>query len=148
MAKNRDYTGLLRTPPSMAWLIRERARLQGIIDRCDRVIDEHARRRMAAARQLASLDAVFPLHEIKVEPTIIDGVRPHKPRLVPHGALTKAILACLREAAGTPRITTEIALYVAHACQIDLTKVRRADISARVHRRLKSLQGRPRGCGA
>lgn len=80
MAKNREYTGLLQTPPSMAWLIRERARLQGIIDRCDRVIDEHARRKVAAAQQLASMDAVFPLHEIKVEPTIIDGVRPHKPR--------------------------------------------------------------------
>jgi len=47
----------------MAWLIRERAHLQGTIDRCDKVIDEHAPRRVAAAQQLASLDAVLPLHD-------------------------------------------------------------------------------------
>ena len=63
MPKNRHYTGFLRTPPSMAWLIRERAHLQGTIDRCDKVIDEHAPRRVAAAQQLASLDAVLPLHD-------------------------------------------------------------------------------------
>lgn len=35
MPKNHPYTGLLRTPPSMAWLIRERASLKGQIERLD-----------------------------------------------------------------------------------------------------------------
>jgi len=34
MPKNRDYTGLERTPSSMAWLIAQRAKLRGQLDRC------------------------------------------------------------------------------------------------------------------
>ena len=38
MPKNRDYTGLLRTPPSLAWLIREKARVRGRLERLEKAL--------------------------------------------------------------------------------------------------------------
>ena len=71
--KNRDYTGLVRTPSSMAWLIAQRARVKGQLDRLRRQQGTLPERIQTAEAELASLDAVIPLHEVNVDPSVIAG---------------------------------------------------------------------------
>ena len=63
MPSNRDYTGLIRTPSSMAWLIGQRAGVKGQLDRLRRLEGTLPERIKTAEAELASLDAVIPLHE-------------------------------------------------------------------------------------
>ncbi len=140
MAKNRDYTGLVRTPSSMAWLIRERARIQGKIERLEKLASQLPLEIKALSEQLKSIDAVFPLHEVKVEPTAIKGRNPVRPRILPHGALTRSIFDCLRESADRgPSFTTEIAFYVARTHNLDINAIGRVELVQRVSYRLKAL---------
>lgn len=140
MSKYRDYTGLLRTPPSLAWLIRERSRLKGQIDQCEKALDQLPRTLVELNQQLAALDAVIPRHEVKVDPKRIVGTRPRGPALLPFGVMSREILRCLRQAEGTPRYTSEIAMHVARATGLDMTKVRKADLIGRVGDRLKKMR--------
>lgn len=140
MAKNRDYTGLVRTPSSMAWLIKERARIKGRIDRLEKLAAEIPLELEALSQKLRSIDAVFPLHEVKVKPSTIKGKRAFKPRMLPHGALTKSIFDCLRESAERgPLFTTEIAFYVARSHNLDINAIGRVELVQRVSYRLKAL---------
>lgn len=66
MPKFRDYTGLERTPSSMAWLIRERAKLKGMIERRQKQLQELPREILELQTVLDALDRVIPLHEVKV----------------------------------------------------------------------------------
>jgi hypothetical protein len=66
MRKNRDYTGLVRTPASMDWLLRERAQLQGRMDACRRQIEELPLRLVKLQSQIDALDNVFSLHTVQV----------------------------------------------------------------------------------
>ena len=95
--KNRDYTGLERTPSSMAWLIAQRARIKGRLDRLRRQEGALPERIKTAEAELASLDAVIPLHEVKVDPNVIKGRQPQRPKAAPHGSLTKFLLKRLHE---------------------------------------------------
>ena len=79
MAKNRDYTGLIQTPSSMVWLIGQRARVKGQLDRLRRLQLTRPDRIKAAEAEMAALDIVIPLHEVKVDPQIIRGRRPKRP---------------------------------------------------------------------
>lgn len=117
--KNRDDTGLLRTLPSMAWLIRERAKLKGKIEAIQRKMEALPREMLELQTLLESLDRTFPLHEVQVEPKGIHGKQPKKPSVGPYGALTKHVLRQLREAGG-PVYTAEIALSFARAHSIQL----------------------------
>ncbi len=139
MPSNRDYTGLIRTPSSMAWLIAQRARVKGQLDRLRRQQGTLPERIRTAEAELASLDAVIPLHEVKVDPSVIKGRQPQRPKAAPHGALTKFLLKRLREAAGKPIYTTEIALQFAREHQIDLGLLTQADLMDRVGKRLGAL---------
>lgn len=137
--KNRDYTGLIRTPSSMAWLIGQRARVKGQLDRLRRLQGTLPERIQATELELASLDAVIPLHEIKVDPNVIKGRQPHGPRAAPYGALTKYLLRRLRQAVGKPLYTTELALQFAREHQVDLKLLSQADLMDRVGKRLGVL---------
>ena len=137
--KNRDYTGLERTPSSMAWLIAQRARVKGQLDRLRRQQGMLPERIKTAEAELASLDAVIPLHEVKVDPNIIKGRQPQRPKAAPHGALTKFLLKRLRQAAGKPIYTTEIALQFAREHEVDLGLLTQADLMDRVGKRLGVL---------
>jgi hypothetical protein len=55
----------------MAWLIRERARLKGQIDRIDKQLESLPRERVELEQALAALDRVIPLHEVPVNPSEI-----------------------------------------------------------------------------
>ncbi len=140
--KNRDYTGLVRTPSSMAWLIRERARLKGAIDQIDKQLQQLPLERLQLSMALDALDQVIPRHEVKVDPQAIVGVRPRGPAILPYGALTKAVLQCLRKADGQPLWTKEVAYYVARVCDLDLDEVGIVRLNNLVRWRLKDLRAR------
>ena len=76
---NREYTGLDRTPPSMAWLLRKRSILKGELDAIDMALEALPRQRVEKAQQLAALDATIQMHEVQVEPSIVRGTRKARP---------------------------------------------------------------------
>lgn len=139
MPSNRDYTGLIRTPSSMAWLIAQRARVKGQLDRLQRQQGALPERIKTAEAELACLDAVIPLHEVKVDPNVIKGRQPQRPKAAPHGELTKFLLKRLRQAAGKPIYTTELALQFAREHEVDLHLLTQADLMDRVKKRLGVL---------
>lgn len=141
MPKNRDYTGLLRTPPSLAWLIRERARLKGQIDALDKRLEEIPRELVRLRGQLAALDAVIPRHEVEVDPSKIVGIRQHAPRLLPYGVMTKTVLKCLRTS-DKPLTTSTIMAHLCSETGFELTKANRATVMNSLRYWLKELVNR------
>ncbi|WP_300659224.1 hypothetical protein [Hydrogenophaga sp.] len=140
MSKNREYTGLVRTPSSMAWLIKQRSRISGKIKNLEKQHSELPEKIASLREHLASLDGVFPLHEVQVDPEIINPKRPYSEAVTPYGGMTRAIYECLREnKARGPLYTTEIAMHVARACNVTLASSSRNHLITRVGRRLKTL---------
>lgn len=139
MPKNRDYTGLVRTPPSMAWLIRQRAVLQGRLDKLNRQLETLPKEILLLQEQLNALDAVFPLHEIAVEPTKIKGTRAKKKALLPYGQMTKGVLKALKEAPQGQLYTTEIAAAIARQHGLTLNAKLYPQLNRAVLKRLEAL---------
>ena len=139
MPSNRDYTGLVRTPSSMAWLIGKRARLKGQLDRLKRVQQALPDQITALEKELAALDAVIPLHEVKVDPKVIKGCAPKGPNLAASGELTRFLLRVLREAEGKPLYTAEIAMRFAREHDIRFDQIPSAELMDRVGKRLRVL---------
>lgn len=144
--KNRDYTGLVRTPSSMAWLIAQRARVKGRLDRLQRQQGAPPELIRAAEAELASLDALILLHEVKVDPSVIRGRRAKRPAAAAHGAMTKCLLEQLRLAAGKPICTSALSLQFARQHAVDFSVLSQAELMDRVSMRLLALtdQGRVR----
>lgn len=141
MGINRKYTGLERTPPSMAWLIRERAMLKGRIDALEKRLQEIPRELVELRGQLAALDAVIPRHEVRVEPSKIVGIHKTSPPILPYGVMTKAVLKCLRES-GRPLSTSTIMAHLCVVTGFELTNANRAMVMERLRYRLKTLVNR------
>ena len=139
MPKFRTYTGLEHTPPSMAWFIRERAKLKGMIERRQKQMEELPRETLELQSLLDALDRVIPLHEVKVDPKVIKGQRPRQKSLFPYGSLTRVIFRCLREAGGKPCFTSEIALDLMRESGIPVTRDKEVYVTDRVSRRLNGL---------
>lgn len=139
MPKFRDYTGLERTPQSMAWLIRERAKLKGLIERRQRQLDELPREILELQTKLNALDLIIPLHEVKVDPQVIKGTRPREKSLAPFGVMTSVIYRVLKEAKGEPRSSSEIALEFMREIGMPVTRANRVHATERVRRRLKAM---------
>lgn len=105
-----------RLPSSLKWLIDRRARLAGEIERieeslakCQRLADDLR----PLKDLLASLDQTLSLHDIAVDITQIPTIRSTCVRVnLPHGALTRTILTCLKVNDGMPVSTDEIAAFV------------------------------------
>jgi hypothetical protein len=146
MAKiNREYTGLERTPSSMAWLIEKRRSLKGQVDRVRRQLAEAQRKVAELPRQLvaletdlAHLDGVFKLHDVEVQPSGIKGKQTRRKALLPYGVLTKQILKILREA-DKPVLTSVIAAGVDASLDEPLGWRHSAYLRHRTSRRLKDL---------
>ena len=146
MPSNRDYTGLIRTPSSMVWLIGHRAKIKGQLDRLKRMQGTLPDKIRAAEAELAAIDAVIPLHEVKVDPGVIKGVKPKGPAAAAHGVLTRFLLKQLRVAAGKPLYTTELALNFARERAIDPAILGHAEIMDRVGKRLRVLTAKGLVC--
>lgn len=139
MPKNRDYTGLVRTPPSMAWLIRERSMIKGMLERRQKQLEQLPREILELQMKLDALDAVIPLHEVKVDPKAIKGKQEQVKALGPYGLMTKVIYRVLKEAAGKPCFSTEIALEFIREAGIPMTHANKIYATNRVSRRLKGM---------
>ncbi len=105
----------------MAWLIEKRRSLKGRVDwvrrqiaRYERALEELPRQLVQLETELASLDAVFKLHVVQVEPQKITGKQRKRKALLPYGVLSKLILKTLRTA-GEPLSTSTVARRVAEA---------------------------------
>lgn len=139
MPKFRQYTNLERTPPSMAWLIRERAKLKGMIERRQKQMEDLPREIVELQSKLDALDAVIPLHEVKVDPKIIKGTQTKRKALGPHGLMTRVIYEMLKKATGQPVFTSEIALEFMRRVDIPMSRAAKVDTTTRVRYRLKQM---------
>ena len=140
MSKNRDYTGLVRTPSSMAWLIRKRSVIKGQIDRLSKMQADIPDKIKELQEELDALDAVIPLHEVPVDPKVIKGRKPKGPALASHGELTRFLLNRLREAGGQWLYTSELAAEFVRLHNVDLNKIKMPDVMDRVAKRLGVLE--------
>ena len=102
----------------MAWLIEQRRALKGKIDWArrrlayvERAVEEVPRKLVELEAKLSSVDAVFLLHEVQVEPQKIKGKRAKRKALLPCGVLTKSILPVLRQV-DQPLLTSVVAARV------------------------------------
>lgn len=82
---NRDYTGLVRTPSSMAWLIRKKATPLGRVAKSEKILLELPYQIQAMKAEVAALDLVIPMHEVKVDPNAIKGKRTKGKAILPYG---------------------------------------------------------------
>lgn len=155
-AKTNRYTGSLthlvnelmtyRTPAALAWLIRQRATLQGEILKIEKELTRFTDAKQAEIQELkaklAALDQTFGLHDIKVDPEEIPPVCRHDPEgRIPlnHGQLTRLILSCLREAKGEPRSTVEIADYLLARIDLIVPAEMMPEFRLKIKRRLGNL---------
>lgn len=72
---------------------------EGDVERTQEALEELPRVIVDFKTKLAALDAVFPLHDLKVDPTAVKCRRQKSPAVMPYGVITKAILRCLKEVA-------------------------------------------------
>jgi len=133
-----------RIPPSLAWLIDKRARLDAEL-RKTRASLSKAQSLIAdltaLEESLAAVDKTLSLHDIKVDVENIAPIRSHYVRItVPHGELTKSILLCLRLREGGAVRQSEIVSFVeARFSDLGAPAEKRSVLSRSVHNRLKSL---------
>lgn len=123
----------------MSWLIGERSRIKGQLDRCRKQFDELPAKMANLEFLLASIDVVIPMHEVKVDPTVIVGRKPRRPSPVPYGSVTRFLLKALKEAKGKPVYTTELAFRFAREQRIDLLVTSPSDLTDRIGSRLRDL---------
>lgn len=140
MPKNRDYTGLVRTPSSMAWLIKKRSMIKGQIDRLSKMQSDIPDKIKALQEELDALDAVIPLHDVPVDPKVIKGRKPKGPSLGQYGELTRFLLNRLREANGQWLYTSELAAEFVRLHNVDLNEIKMPDVMDRVAKRLGVLE--------
>lgn len=133
-----------RIPPSLAWLIDKRARLdaellktRASISKAQSLIVELS----ALEESLAAVDKTLSLHDIKVDIENIAPIRSHYVRVkVPHGELTKSILLCLRLREGGAVRQSEIVSFVeARFSDLGAPAEKRSVLSRSIHYRLKGL---------
>ncbi|AOL19974.1 MULTISPECIES: hypothetical protein [Xanthomonas] len=135
-----------KTPSSLKWLVDKRARLAGHIAQIQRRAD--AARQLAAdldssveatRRDLEALDRILGLHDICVPPEVIRPVRmSSEGPLLQRGHISRNVLACLREAAGEWRSTTEVLLFVGSQGKAVDGNVQYAELRLRVRKCLQA----------
>ena len=123
----------------MAWLIGHRAKIKGQIERLKRLEGALPERIRVAQAELAAIDAVFSLHEVKVDPAVIKGSKPKRAPAAAHGEMTRHLLRTLREAKGKEVYTAELALGFARLHAVDLGSITHSDLMSRVGKRLRDL---------
>lgn len=136
---NRDYTHLLRTPSSMAWLIKQRASTLGRIEHKARQITKLRAERDELTQLLKHIDRVIRQHETQVDPEVIEGRPPNRKPLAGYGDMARFVFRVLREAGGTPVSTTDLAVgYIRHLGE-EVTLLRIKDVRRRMQWRMKDM---------
>lgn len=135
--KNRDLTGLERTPSSMAWLIKKKAILLGKIEKGEKLLRELPDQIAAMKAEASALDIVIPMHEVIIDPHAIKGRRPKSKPVLPYGVVTRGIYERLRLADGAPITSLEIAIHIANEQGIPVTRA--SSIRITVKKRLQAM---------
>lgn len=139
-----------RIPPSLAWLIKKRARLNGKIQKASKAIERMHKLETDYAHwqaDLAAIDRALAMHEIQVDVECIPSVAPMEKRILAHGELSRALLKFLRESDGEPLSTNTLTMMLIDHCAalkestpdsiaLELTFKR---FRSSVHNRLKNL---------
>jgi hypothetical protein len=129
---NRKYTGLLRTPSSLAWLIKKRASTVGEIERKTRRINTFRSERDELNALLKHIDGVIRQHEVGLNPEVVDPRPPRRQALGGYGEMGRFVLASLRVANGQPTSTTNLAIgYIQHL-KLDVTMLLLRDVRQRL----------------
>jgi|GEM_PF-1096924 len=106
-----------RIPPSLAWLIDKRARIDGEIQKTKKAISQVRallRELKSIEGDLAAIDRAMALHDIEVNLELIRPIRSQQNRIkAPHGLLTRLLLQRLAAANGQPVPTSDLAAFVA-----------------------------------
>jgi hypothetical protein len=120
-----------RLPPSLKWLIVQRGRVDGEIQKIKEQILEKqdalnsyqkkieelsaqlSIKKASLQETLAAIDKTLSLHEIQIDPENIPAIRGHeRMRDLPHGELTRSIYRCLVAANGKPVSSKEIVEFI------------------------------------
>lgn len=134
-----------RIPPSLAWLIDKRARIDGEMKKTEESLQRLTRlliRLEAAEKRLVALDAMIAAHPLVREPKKIGVfITEHNRRLpLQKGEMTHCILECLKEASGTPVMQTHLLAFVFERYpQFETTEYYRRWIWEVIKDRLKTL---------
>lgn len=135
----REYTGLERTPSSMAWLLKQRASIRGRI--------EHKTEQRATLQaeinvlrqRLSAVDRVIRQHEVLVDPEEVHGRRSKRKSLVGYGHMGRFVLEQFREADGQALSTTEIAIRFLKSIGQEVTMLNLKDARKRMADRLRDM---------
>jgi hypothetical protein len=105
----------MRIPPSLSWLIKKRSYVLGELLDAEKKLSDHIKQEEKRIKKikanLRSLDGTIKLHEIKLDPNVIDPTRPtFKTKFLPHGGYTKLVFEVLRAAHPNPASTDHIAV--------------------------------------
>ena len=139
MATNREYTGLVLTPSSMAFLIRSYAAILGKIKHKTKRIKCHREELRELKKQLDAVAVVIALHEVTLNPEVIRPVRPTRARIGPHGEMARFLITALKEADGNPVSTTQLAFRFLMHLDMEVTMFVLKDLRSRVAWRLKDM---------
>lgn len=158
-----------RTPSSLAWLLKKRARLSGEIIKIEAaeaarlrevgrqldVLDAQRAEVLSASNQdaktcdqllaalrrdLEAADQVLRLHEVQIDPDLIAPIQTHtRCAATDYGEMTRLILAALRHAQTTPKSTTQVANFVIDRIGSIGRAIDYSDFRYRVRKRLQRL---------
>jgi len=161
-----------RTPSSLKWLINKRARIHGEISKIEFLQQERieiAEQRLKLAEQelesarrflhfeqdvtdlqlqklkanLQAIDATLGLHEIKIDPKIINPIRTQDAkRTFPYGKVTRLIFEYLGASNGTPITTTELAEFISTRENLNLDKGGFTEFKIKVAHRLRNMMSK------
>ncbi len=159
----------IRTPSSLKWLLDKRSRLMGDLQKLKKSYPQTMRtlrERISKAEQelmlakeqydyqrsvtpaqmrmleadLEAIDRSLSLHAIQINPELLEPLHGQEAiRITSYGAVTRNIHKCLRIANGKPLLTTQIAIYVAKQCEVNLTERQFPEFKESVRCRLKGL---------
>lgn len=89
---------------------------------------------------LASIDSVLRLHEVQIDPDLIQPICSHTNAAVSdYGHITRFIFECLRLSEGESRTTTQIATYAAMRVDPEMPQKVFSDFRYRIRKRLQRL---------
>lgn len=159
----------IRTPSSLAWLLKKRARLSGEIIKIEAAEEVRLRevgvrlealdaqranvvlmsnqvarsceQHLAALRRdLEATDQVLRLHEVQIDPDLIAPIQTHIQRAATdYGEMTRLILACLKHGKNRPQSTTQVTNFLINAIGSTGHAIDYSDFRYRVRKRLQRL---------
>lgn len=138
-----------RTPSSLTWLARKRARLSGQLEARQKELEKLLIRQQDLAREIdrfgtlvAAVDATIRLHHVHLEPSDIASVRPHQSPKFGYGSLTRALLSNFRANPGKWFSTGELVTVVCASNNLVEDNYDPGRMRRLVRKRLRALAAR------